>query len=247
MKTLTVIPLRGLTAMTLPKGKKKSGYQDAKTGQWTIPCPRPLYNQPGIAHSDTVVLVEGEKCAAALVNIGICATTAMNGANAIIDKTDWSPLIGKHVLVWPDHDAPGKAYADRAICKLRSLGLASLSLMDIPEGKPDKWDAADAIDEGMDIKAFMDNCAHPVLPSNNGIPAFTVAQLVDDGSPLPEDLVAPRILTPGGLLVFGGAPKVGKTDLLLSWLAHMAAGLPFLGDVSPKAIENILPTNGDYV
>jgi hypothetical protein len=29
--------------------------------------------------------------------------------------------------------------------------------------------------------------------------------------------------------VFGGAPKVGKSDLLLSWLMHMAAGVPFLG------------------
>jgi hypothetical protein len=65
---------------------------------------RPLYNQVGLKAADAVVLVEGEKCAAALVDLGICATTAMNGAKAPIDKTDWSPLKGKRVIIWPDHD-----------------------------------------------------------------------------------------------------------------------------------------------
>ena len=151
-----------------PKGKEFRPW-DVKTRKHKAPNPRPLYNQPGIARSETVILVEGEKCADVLKSLGICATTAMNGAHAPVDKTDWSPLHGKHVLVWPDNDVPGKAYADRVIKKLASpdLELASLSLMDIPdasvpEGKPEKWDAANAIEEGMDIVAFMDSCSRPV-------------------------------------------------------------------------------------
>ena len=210
---------------------------DVKAQKWQAPDPRPLYNQPGLACSDTVVLVEGEKCAEALITSGICATTAMNGANALIDKTDWSPLHGKHVLVWPDQDTPGKEYGDRVIKKLRTLGLASLALLIIPEDKPEKWDAADAITDGLDVKVFMETYSQTVSAPDNRLPAFTVGQLLDDGTPLPEDLVAPRILTPGGLLVFGGAPKVGKTDLLLSWLAHMAAGLPFLGMATPRPLK----------
>jgi hypothetical protein len=46
---------------------------------------------------------------------------------------------------------------------------------------------------------------------------------------MPGDIIAPRVLTPGGLLVLGGAPKVGKSDLLITWLVHMAASVPFLG------------------
>ena len=61
------------------------------------------------------------------------------------------------------------------------------------------------------------------------MPAFTLGALLDDDSPMPVDIIAPRVLTPGGLLVLGGAPKVGKSDLLISWLVHMAAGEPFLG------------------
>ena len=54
---------------------------------------------------------------------------------------------------------------------------------------------------------------------------------------MPEDIIAPRVLTPGGLLVLGGAPKVGKSDLLISWLVHMAAGVPFLGFTPPRPLR----------
>ena len=61
-----------------------------------------------------MIQVEGKKCADALIRMGITATTAMNGAKAPIDKTDWSPLAGKAVLIWPDRDAPGWDYAEAA-------------------------------------------------------------------------------------------------------------------------------------
>ena len=44
-------------------------------------------------------------------------------------------------------------------------------------------------------------------------------------------------LTPGGLLVLGGAPKVGKSDLLIYLLVHMAAGVPFLGFAPPRPLR----------
>ncbi len=67
--------------------------------------------------------------------------------------------------------------------------------------------------------------------------SFTLGALLDDRSPMPEDLIAPRVLTPGGLLVLGGAPKVGKSDFLISWLVHMAAGIPFLGFTPPRPLR----------
>lgn len=66
-------------------------------------------------------------------------------------------------------------------------------------------------------------------PPMAALPTFTLAALLDDSSPMPDDLIAPRVLTPGGMLVLGGAPKVGKSDFLISLLVHMAAGVPFLG------------------
>ncbi|MGV2480259.1 UNVERIFIED_CONTAM: hypothetical protein IGO34_26005, partial [Salmonella enterica subsp. enterica serovar Weltevreden] len=78
-----------------PPGRKKEFRPwDARRRKMAPPEPRPLYNQPGIQDAAQVVLVEGEKCAQALIEIGIVATTAMHGANAPVDKTDWTPLAG---------------------------------------------------------------------------------------------------------------------------------------------------------
>ncbi|WP_426034875.1 AAA family ATPase [Cypionkella sp. TWP1-2-1b2] len=74
-------------------------------------------------------------------------------------------------------------------------------------------------------------------PVPNEVPIFTLGSLLDDISPMPSDIIAPRVLTPGGLLVLGGAPKVGKSDLLISWLVHMAAGQPFLGFTPPRPLR----------
>lgn len=219
-----------------PSGKQFRPW-DVQTRRNRAPEIRPLYNQPAIKSANAVVLVEGEKAAQALIEAGICATTAMNGANAPIDKTDWSPLAGKHVMIWPDHDEPGFAYAENVAARLKTLGVASLAILGIPEDKPAKWDAADAVLEGMDIGAFLVSATRATINPSTPIPAFSVGHYLDDDSPTPPDIIAPRILTPGGLLVLGGAPKVGKSDLLIHWLAYMAMGLPFLSMTPARPLK----------
>lgn len=139
-----------------PPGRKKEFRPwDAKRRKMTPPDPRPLYNQPGLAAAGHVVLVEGEKCAQALIAIGVVATTAMHGANAPVDKTDWSPLAGKSVLIWPDRDAPGWDYADRASQAILNAGATTVAVLVPPDDKPEGWDAADAIPDGFDVRGFL--------------------------------------------------------------------------------------------
>ena len=80
----------------------------------------------------------------------------------------------------------------------------------------------------------LERAAEPIPPT---LPAHTLGALLDDDSPMPEDLIRPRLLTPGGLLVLGGAPKVGKSDLLISLLVHAAAGVPFLRFVPSRPLR----------
>lgn len=77
----------------------------------------------------------------------------------------------------------------------------------------------------------LDNDQLPIITS------FSLESLLSDKTALPKDIIAPRILTPGGILVFGGAPKVGKSDFLLSLFVHMAAGQEFIGFIPPKPLK----------
>ncbi|MDF1483253.1 phage/plasmid primase, P4 family [Extensimonas sp. H3M7-6] len=139
-----------------PPGQKKQFRPwDAKRRKMAPPDPRPLYNQPGMTSAAQVVLVEGEKCAQALIDAGIVATTAMHGANAPVDKTDWSPLSGKAVLIWPDRDKPGWEYATQAAQAILSAGAKSCHILYPPEEAAEGWDVADAIAEGFDVATFL--------------------------------------------------------------------------------------------
>jgi putative DNA primase/helicase len=136
-------------------GRKEFRPWDARRRKMAPPEPRPLYNQPGMVSAAQVVLVEGEKCAQALIDAGFCATTAMHGANAPVEKTDWSPLAGKAVLIWPDRDKPGFAYAEAASQAVLTAGATSCAILLPPDDKPQGWDAADALAEGFDVAGFI--------------------------------------------------------------------------------------------
>lgn len=157
-----------------PPGRKKEFRPwDAHRRKMAPPEPRPLYNQPGIHNAAQVVLVEGEKCAQALIDAGVCATTAMHGANAPVDKTDWSPLAGKAVLIWPDRDKPGWEYAVQAAQAILSAGAKTCHILYPPEEAAEGWDAADAVAEGFDVAAFL---AHG--------PRVQMHDLADPGEPV---------------------------------------------------------------
>ena len=159
-----------------PPGRKKEFRPyDVATGKHKAPEPRPLFNQPGMLQAETVILVEGEKCALALIEAGYPATTAMHGAKAPVNKTDWSPLAGKDVLIWPDRDRPGFGYAETASQAVLGAGASSCNILLPPDERPDGWDAADAIDEGFDVQAFVASG-----------PRMTVHP-VSDGDHVPDD------------------------------------------------------------
>ena len=138
-----------------PGGKKEFRPWDARRRKMAPPEPRPLYNQPGMTIADAVALVEGEKFAQTLIDAGVIATTAMHGANAPVDKTDWSPLAGKAVLIWPDRDKPGWDYAMAAAQAALVAGAVSCDVLLPPDDRPEGWDAADAVAEGFDVAGFL--------------------------------------------------------------------------------------------
>ncbi len=217
-------------------GVKRFSMWDEKMQRYRAPDVRPLYNIQGIAKSDRVILVEGEKCAQALIDKGVCATTLMGGANTPLNKTDWSPLNEKEVVIWPDNDEVGKAYGDRVTEFLKSKSVKSISVLKI-DYKPEKWDAADAVEEGVDVEMFINKSNRKIVVKNSGIVAYGGKEIWNDNSFFPADIIYPSILPPEGLLVLGGAPKVGKTDFLMTWMVHMAAGSPFLGMKPAKPLK----------
>jgi putative DNA primase/helicase len=137
--------------------------------QWVMPQGlRPLYNLSKLADapiSATVVIVEGEKAANALqVHLPDHVVVTSAGGARAPSKTDWSPLAGRKVIVWPDNDVAGKDYAEAVTVLLAGIqsapsvrgldldtlyrNLALLQDWNFEAKLPELngWDAADVLD-----------------------------------------------------------------------------------------------------
>ena len=107
---------------------------------------RPLYRLPELQMSpeSSVLIVEGEKSAdaAAGLLLDMAVTTSMNGAQSP-GKTDWSPVSGREVVVWPDNDEAGDRYAQQVASLVRAAGASTVRIVTLPDGAPEGWDLAD--------------------------------------------------------------------------------------------------------
>ncbi len=143
-----------------PQGKeiRPQVYEPGKGWVWkSMPTLRPLYQLPQLlqAPDKPVLLVEGEKAADAaqrLLGEAWAVTTWPHGAQSI-GKADFSPLVGRRVTVWPDHDKPGFEAALKLAGILEQVGVRELAFA-IPHAFIDQgWDAADLEAEGAEITA----------------------------------------------------------------------------------------------
>lgn len=138
-----------------------------------LPEPRPLYhlNELTTRPAAPVVVCEGEKAADAAARLlpdAVCVTM-LNGAQSP-HKSDWRPLAGRMVWLWPDNDDAGRECMVKVATLAEQVGAERVELFDLAafacaplldtSGNPDlsgrrelpeKWDAADAVAEGWTV------------------------------------------------------------------------------------------------
>jgi hypothetical protein len=110
---------------------------------------RVLYRLPevvkAVKEGRRVHVVEGEKDADNLAQIGLTATTNPGGADKW-NKSYSASLAGAHVVIFPDNDEPGREHALQVARSLRGIA-ASVRIVNLPN-LPPKGDVSDWIAAG---------------------------------------------------------------------------------------------------
>jgi AAA domain len=104
----------------------------------------PLYGSERVRHwnpDDPVVVVEGEKAAQALLEAGFNGLGTVTGAGATPGPEALSVLRGFDVILWPDHDDPGRSHMERIAEQLD--GVANTVAVFTWHDAPENGDAAD--------------------------------------------------------------------------------------------------------
>ena len=103
-----------------------------------------------------ILVVEGEKTAdAAQKLLPEYNVLTWGGGAGNLGKTNWACLIGREVVVWPDHDHDQAS--QKAAQKLEAIvsnlnkevgKTSTVGIVNLPEFLPNKWDLADKLPEG---------------------------------------------------------------------------------------------------
>lgn len=122
----------------LPDGKKETPMvmrvrlPDGKAcwSRFPFPKPRPLYGLETLSDARQVIVVEGEKCADALRQAVGRVVVSWAGGTQGVKHTDWSPLAGRNVVIWPDADKPGLGAAGEIASILSDMN-ATVRILDV--------------------------------------------------------------------------------------------------------------------
>lgn len=147
-----------------------------KVGRWCLTVmndPRPMYHAERLAQNPdaVVIIVMGEKKADALqkeLGDSVIVLSWAGGDNAR-GFTDFSPLKGRDVIIWPDADHSGRAAAVGEVDQTNrpkpgvvhlaeAAGANSIKVIVPPDGVEKGWDSGDLIKSGSDrqqLEAFI--------------------------------------------------------------------------------------------
>ncbi len=139
----------------------KGGWVWDLTGITRVP-----YRLPEVLQAESIIIVEGEKDVETLRTFGLTATCNPGGAG------NWPKYFkeyfqGKHVVILPDNDKPGRKHADDVAKNLYGTA-ASIKILELP-GLPEKGDVSDWINQGGTPESLISlAAATPLWETNDG-------------------------------------------------------------------------------
>ena len=227
-------------------GKPKKQFRQFMNGRQGVPEPRPLYNIPNILDANKIIWVEGEKCADALNALGYTATCTIGGAGMLSENTaskfDFSHLRNKDVILWPDNDEAGKKLARIVEAQAKAAGAKSTMMLKIPSTKEEKWDAADAIEEGFNIEKMLETNENKVKKPISLVDDSLLINEYFVGSAPEQHFLIGDTIPLGVPVVFAAAGDSGKGMMTLDLAMKVASGASM-----QSAFGGLVAEHGDVI
>lgn len=209
--------------------------------EWLDDVARVPYALPELIDRDRlterVFVVEGEKDADRLRELGLLGTTSVMGAGKA-SRTDWSSLAGRDVVVVPDNDDPGRKHVVDLVGLLKSVA-ASVRVLELPE-LPEKGDVSDWLDGGGTTGDLMDYASEAprgsewLSKTRWGIREVSASELRRSSANRAPLEYLPcfadqELVVCGFSHLFAAFPKAGKTTTIYQWCTEWAkAGISVL-------------------
>ena len=216
-------------------------------GTWSMKRPSgllPLYVTD--KHKDKPVIVnEGEKAMRGCARIYDYDCACWHGGATGWDKTDWSALYDREVVIFPDKDDAGLKAASEIAAHLKANN-CNVRVVNPPKDlaeKDDLWDAAEK-DLFKNSKELEDYIAqNPVKPPRGMLHFQTVDEIVANITE--PDWLIEGVFERGSVASLFGKPKSGKSFIGIAMACAIATGKDFYGHKAQKATVAYIAGEGN--
>ena len=172
--------------------------------------------------TETILIVEGEKCADALANIGFQSTTNVGGSG------NWSPELSpwfkdRDVVILPDNDQAGEKHVLAITEALQ--GVANSIRMCRLQNLPDKGDVVDWLAQGNSVAELKRKIQEaPTYKLETSLDKLREMRITrDEISKLANAKeIIPSLVVSGHLMIFPAPANAGKTSLFMYLAGIMA-------------------------
>ena len=194
--------------------------------EWYLRRPEgllPLYYKE---EKGPVIITEGEKALLALNTVYKDSTCTWHGGVNAWDKTDWSPIYGQEVIIWPDNDTPGKECSKQIAKHLTENG-CKVSIVKIPSTFKDKDDLYDALIRKEINKSNFKN--YLVLREYKERKSSITLKPIKDimGEIKEPEWLIEDIIEKESVIDIYGAPKSGKSFISIDMALCISMGIPW--------------------
>ena len=213
--------------------QKYAPFNKLNDGAWVMSrpeAPLPIYLSDRDPEGP-VLIVEGEKAmrgAETLYQGQVCCHHG--GVNNWKEgKSDWTPIYGRTVLIWPDNDEAGIKMATELKAYLQSKK-CQVDVVKIPEDFADKDDLFDAAANNYfaSPQIFNDYLKNNLDKSPRG--SFELMSIADMEANIKEpEWLIDKILERETIGSIFGSPKSGKSLISLSMMMSIANGTEWFG------------------
>ena len=223
--------------MRFPEGhhikQKYAPFTKQEDGSWILArpeAPLPIYLSDGDTEGP-VLIVEGEKAMRGAENLYQGQVCCHHGGvnNWKEGKSDWTPIYGRKVLIWPDNDEAGLKFATELKAYLNSKK-CQVEIIKIPEDfaeKDDLWDAAanSYFDSLESFAAYIENNLDRSVRGS-----FELMSIADMEANIKEpEWLIDQILERNTIGSIFGSPKSGKSLISLSMMMAISNGTEWFG------------------
>lgn len=211
-------------------------------GGWTWKlgdCRRVLYRLPELMAApsgDVAFVVEGERDADRLADLGLVATTNPAGAGKWTDRYA-DALKGRRVVILPDNDEAGQRHAEAVLASLRRAGVTAAVLA--LDGLPRKGDVSDWLAKGNAASDLLLLAEQALANGEADAPSLrpTPFALRDTAAIPPRRWLYDRHLIAGFVSLTVSPGGLGKSSLVLVEALAMVTGRALLGAAPPRPLR----------